>query len=49
MTLFEDLKWRGLIKDITSPELEEKLSVEKRYKEEEGVLNEGKAFTSGSV
>lgn len=26
MTLFEDLKWRGLIKDITNPELEEKLN-----------------------
>ena len=26
MTLVEDLKWRGLIKDITSPELEEKLN-----------------------
>ena len=26
MTLFEDLKWRGLIKDISSPELEEKLN-----------------------
>ena len=26
MTLFEDLKWRGLIKDITTPELEEKLN-----------------------
>ena len=26
MNLFEDLKWRGLIKDITSPELEEKLN-----------------------
>lgn len=26
MTIFEDLKWRGLIKDITSPELEEKLN-----------------------
>ncbi len=26
MTLFEELKWRGLIKDITSPELEEKLN-----------------------
>ncbi len=26
MTLYEDLKWRGLIKDITSPELEEKLN-----------------------
>ena len=29
MTLFEDLKWRGLIKDITSPELEDKLNNEK--------------------
>lgn len=26
MKLYEDLKWRGLIKDITSPELEEKLN-----------------------
>lgn len=26
MTIIEDLKWRGLIKDITSPELEEKLN-----------------------
>ncbi|MDO5556771.1 MAG: tyrosine--tRNA ligase [Clostridia bacterium] len=26
MTVFEDLKWRGLIQDITSPELEEKLN-----------------------
>ncbi len=26
MTLYEDLKWRGLIKDITSPDLEEKLN-----------------------
>ena len=26
MTLVEDLKWRGLIKDITSPDLEEKLN-----------------------
>lgn len=26
MKLFDDLKWRGLIKDITSPELEEKLN-----------------------
>ncbi len=26
MTLYEDLKWRGLIKDITSPELIEKLN-----------------------
>ena len=25
MTLVEELKWRGLIKDISSPELEEKL------------------------
>lgn len=29
MTLFEDLKWRGLIQDISSPELEEKLNNEK--------------------
>ena len=29
MTLFEDLKWRGLIKDISSPELEQKLNEEK--------------------
>ena len=29
MTLFEDLKWRGLIKDISSPELEKKLNNEK--------------------
>jgi len=26
MTLFEELKWRGLIKDFTSPEIEEKLN-----------------------
>ena len=26
MTLVEDLKWRGLIKDVSSPELEEKLN-----------------------
>ena len=26
MTLFEELKWRGLIKEISSPELEEKLN-----------------------
>ena len=26
MTLFEELKWRGLIKDVSSPELEEKLN-----------------------
>lgn len=26
MKLYEDLKWRGLIKDITSPDLEEKLN-----------------------
>ncbi len=26
MTLFEELKWRGLINDISSPELEEKLN-----------------------
>lgn len=29
MNLFEDLKWRGLIKDISSPELENKLNNEK--------------------
>ena len=29
MTLFEDLKWRGLIKDISSPELEKKINEEK--------------------
>ncbi len=29
MTLFEDLTWRGLIKDISSPELERKLNEEK--------------------
>lgn len=28
MTLFEDLKWRGLIQDISSPELENKLNNE---------------------
>ena len=27
MNLFEDLKWRGLVKDISSPDLEEKLKV----------------------
>ena len=32
MTLFEDLKWRGLIKDISSPELEKKLNEEKCHK-----------------
>lgn len=26
MTLFEELKWRGIIKDISSPELEKKLN-----------------------
>lgn len=29
MKLYEDLKWRGLIKDISSPELEDKLNNEK--------------------
>ncbi len=29
MTLFEELKWRGLIKDISSPDLEKKLNEEK--------------------
>ena len=28
MTLFEELKWRGLVKDISSPELEKKLNEE---------------------
>ena len=28
MTLFEELKWRGLIKDVSSPELEKKLNEE---------------------
>ena len=28
MKLFDDLKWRGLIKDISSPELEQKLNEE---------------------
>lgn len=28
MKCFEDLKWRGLIKDISSPELERKLNEE---------------------
>ena len=26
MTLFEELKWRGLIDNVTSPDLEEKLN-----------------------
>ena len=26
MTIFEDLKWRGLIKDMTSPEIEKKIN-----------------------
>ena len=29
MNLYEDLKWRGLIKDVSSPELEKKLNEEK--------------------
>ena len=29
MKLFDELKWRGLIKDITSPELEDKINNEK--------------------
>lgn len=29
MSLYEDLKWRGLIKDISSPDLEKKLNEEK--------------------
>ena len=26
MQLFEELQWRGIIKDVSSPELEEKLN-----------------------
>ena len=26
MKLFDELKWRGLIKDMTSPEIEEKIN-----------------------
>ena len=29
MKAYEDLKWRGLIQDISSPDLEEKLNNEK--------------------
>ena len=29
MTLFEELKWRGLVKDVSSPEIEKKLNEEK--------------------
>ncbi len=29
MTLYEDLKWRGLVKDVSSPEIEKKLNNEK--------------------
>ena len=29
MTLYEDLKWRGLVKDVSSPEIENKLNNEK--------------------
>ena len=29
MTLYEELKWRGLIKDVSSPEIEKKLNEEK--------------------
>ena len=28
MTFFEELKWRGVVKDISSPELEDKLNNE---------------------
>ena len=34
MKLFDELKWRGLIKDITSPDLEEKLNNGGMYNEE---------------
>ena len=29
MTFFEELKWRGLVKDISSPEIENKINNEK--------------------
>lgn len=29
MTLYEELKWRGLVKDVSSPEIEKKLNEEK--------------------
>ena len=29
MKLYDDLKWRGLIKDVSSPDLEDKLNNEK--------------------
>ena len=29
MTFFEELKWRGLVKDMSSPEIEKKLNEEK--------------------
>ena len=31
MTLYEELKWRGLVKDVSSPEIEKKLNEEKIY------------------
>ena len=31
MTLYEDLQWRGLIKDVSSPELEKKLNENFNY------------------
>ena len=32
MTLYEDLKWRGLIKDVSSPDLEDKLNQQREYR-----------------
>ena len=36
MTLYEELKWRGLVKDVSSPEIEKKLNEE--IKELEPIL-----------
>ena len=33
MTLFEELKWRGLIQDMSSPEIENKLNISVRVEE----------------
>ena len=32
MNLYEDLKWRGLLKDISSPKIEELLRIEQIQK-----------------
>ena len=31
MGIYEELEWRGLIKDVSSPELKEKLNKGERY------------------